>query len=100
MPIRPRFWVASGLAGLTVGAGLYVAWRSGNWLHFARSGAVLVILGAVLAALDSLQGGGIRGELRRILSPDRKPSETLGLGLMVLGTLIWAFGDLVRHALR
>jgi hypothetical protein len=32
---------------------------------------------------------------RHVLSRERMPSETLGLCLIVLGTVIWAFGDLV-----
>ena len=32
--------------------------------------------------------------LRHVLSRERMRPETLGLCLIVLGTLIWAFGDL------
>lgn len=99
MTPRPRFWIALVVAALALGLGLYAARQSANWAHFARSGAVLVILGAVLTAWDSLAaGGGPLAEVRRVLSRERKPSETLGLTMMVVGTLIWAFGDLVRYA--
>lgn len=92
---RPRFWLALFLAFATIGIGLYAARATGEWAHFARSGAVLVILGAVFAAFDSLAAGNNPfAILKRTLSRDRMPSETLGLALMVVGTLIWGFGDL------
>ena len=38
--------------------------------------------------------------LRHVLSRERMPPETLGLCLIVLGTLIWAFGDLAGRLAR
>lgn len=81
---------------LVVVAGLYLGHRYADWTHFARSGAILVILGAVLTTWDGLRAGNnVMFMLKHALSRDRMPSETLGLGLMVVGTLIWALGDLV-----
>ncbi len=95
---KPRFWIAlaAALAALTAGA----LWgqRSGDWSNFARSGAVLVIIGAVITAYDYLRAGSsVLMMVKHLLSRDRPPSETLGLALMVIGTIIWAFGDLAKY---
>lgn len=95
MSPRPRFWVALVASTASAAVGVAVSRETGDWNVFARSGAVIVIVGAVVAAWDSLQTGqGVLGMVRRVLSRDRMPSETEGLALMVIGTLIWAFGDL------
>lgn len=94
---RLRFWVALGLALVIVLGGFAAGHISANWANFARAGALLVILGAVMTAWDSLKAGNSPFLLlKHVLSRERMPSETLGLILMVLGTVIWAFGDLVR----
>lgn len=93
---RLRLAVAIGAAVLAAAVGVYASTRSGEWLHFARSGAVIVIIGAVVTAWDWLRAGNSLVQLlRHALSRERMPSETVGLALIVLGTLIWAFGDLV-----
>ena len=93
---RPQFWIALGAAGLTAALGVYASDRAGDWINFARSGAVIVIIGALVTAWDSLRAGNsLVLLLRHVLSRERMPSQTLGLCLIVLGTLIWAFGDLV-----
>ncbi|MGH6904984.1 MAG: hypothetical protein ACREIR_19845 [Geminicoccaceae bacterium] len=76
-------------------AGVYASNRTGDWTSFARSGAVIVIIGALVTAWDWLRAGNDFIPLRRhVLSRERMPPDTLGLCLIVLGTLIWAFGDL------
>lgn len=96
MAPRPRFWIALLGALAIVAGGLYLGERYDDWTHFARSGAVLVILGAVLTAWDHLKAGtNVILMVKTAVSRDRMPSETLGLALMVVGTLIWALGDLV-----
>ncbi|HSA80733.1 MAG TPA: hypothetical protein VLE23_07900, partial [Geminicoccaceae bacterium] len=90
-----RFWLALGAAGLAAGAGVYASAGTDDWSAFARSGAVIVIIGALLTTWDSIVAGNNPLRLfRHVLSRERMPSETLGLCLIVLGTLIWAFGDL------
>jgi hypothetical protein len=92
---RLRFWNALGAAVLAAALGVYVSSQTGDWTSFARSGAVIVVIGAVVAAWDSLRAGnGLVPLLRHLSSRERLPSETLGLCLIVAGTLIWAFGDL------
>jgi hypothetical protein len=95
MSPRPRFWVALAASTTAAAIGITISLDTGNWTAFARSGAVIVIIGAVVAGWDSLAAGrGVLAMFRHVLSRDRMPSETEGLALMVLGTLIWAFGDL------
>jgi drug/metabolite transporter (DMT)-like permease len=92
---RLRFWNALGAAALVAALGVYASSRTGDWINFARSGAVIVIIGALITAWDSLRAGNRPMLLlRHVFSRERMPSETLGLCLIVVGTLIWAFGDL------
>jgi hypothetical protein len=95
MVLRLRFWIGLGAAGLAAAAGAYASTRTGDWSNFARSGAVIVIIGALVTTWDSLRAGNsLMLMLAHLFSPERMPSQTLGLCLIVLGTLIWAFGDL------
>ena len=95
MATRRRFGLAAGAAGLPAAAGVYASAGTEDWSGFARSGAVIVIIGALLTTWDSLRAGNSpRRLLRHVFSRERMPSETLGMCLIVLGTLIWAFGDL------
>lgn len=101
MSPRPRFWVALAASSTAAAIGVAVSLDTGNWTAFSRSGAVIVIIGAVAAGWDSLRSGqGVLGMVRRVMSRDRMPSETEGLALMVIGTLIWAFGDLAGLAVN
>ncbi|WP_137180291.1 hypothetical protein [Roseomonas sp. AR75] len=94
------------------------AWLSaatGDWVWFARSGAVLTALGLVLASRKILIA---RADLLALLADmeradgtertarlesfkrlqrdlDRQVMEKAGFGLLVVGTLIWGFGDLI-----
>jgi hypothetical protein len=88
---------------------------TGDWTWFPRSGAVLTALGLVLASRKVLIA---RADLLALLSEmeavdgaertarldafkrlqrdlDRQTVEKAGFGLLILGTLIWGFGDLV-----
>ena len=92
---RRRLWLALGAAGLAAAVGAYASIRAGDWINFARAGAVIVIIGALVTAWDWLRAGNnLMLLLHHLFSRERLPSETLGLCLIVLGTLIWAFGDL------
>lgn len=96
MSPRPRFWIALAASVTAAAVGVAISRQTGNWTAFARAGAIIVIIGATVAAWDSFAAGrGIQAMVRHVLSRDRMPSETEGLVLMALGTLIWAFGDLV-----
>jgi drug/metabolite transporter (DMT)-like permease len=57
---------------------------------------VIVIIGVLVTTWDSLRAGNSPMRLlRHVLSSERMPLQTVGLCLIVLGTLIWAFGDLL-----
>jgi len=101
MSPRPRFWVALSASAAAAAVGVAISLENGDWTAFARSGAIIVIIGAVVATWDSLRSGlGVLDMVRRVFSRDRMPSETEGLVLMVLGTLIWSFGDLAGLAVK
>lgn len=104
------------LASLAAVAGC--AWLSvelQDWTWFARSGALLTALGLVLASRKILIA---RADLVALLSEmenadgvqrtarlesfkrlqrdlDRQVMEKAGFGLLLVGTLIWGFGDLL-----
>jgi hypothetical protein len=100
---------------LTMAAGVWASSASGDWSWFARSGAVLTALGLVLASRKVLIA---RADLLALLSEmervdgaertarlesfrrlqrdlDRQVMEKAGFGLLVLGTVVWGFGDLL-----
>jgi hypothetical protein len=94
------------------------AWLShatGDWMWFARSGAILTAFGLVLASRKVLIA---RADLLSLLSEmervdgaerttrlesfkrlqrdiDRQTFERAGFVLLVVGTLVWGFGDLI-----
>ena len=93
-------------AVVTVGGSLALSFTTDAWHWFQRSGALLVSIGAILSTRHLL-----RGMLSSMLE-EEKPSETFALdrralsdsdlatclvGFLVvgLGTIIWAYGDLL-----
>jgi hypothetical protein len=87
---------------------VWLSLRNANWGWFARSGSVLGIVGAVLSCRSVLRF--TRAERVRIRNMTVvecfTPSElaeqerdsgatVLGVVLLLLGTLIWAYGDLL-----
>jgi hypothetical protein len=103
------------LAALSVGVSLWLSVATGDWMWFARSGAILTALGLVLASRKILIA---RADLVALLAEmeradgaertarlesfkrlqrdlDRQVMEKAGFGLLFLGTLIWGYGDLL-----
>ncbi|MBU8541043.1 hypothetical protein [Falsiroseomonas tokyonensis] len=100
---------------LTMAAGIWMSIGTGDWTWFARSGAILTALGLVLASRKVLIA---RADLLALLSDmervdgaertvrlasfkrlqrdiDRQVMERAGFALLILGTLVWGFGDLI-----
>ncbi len=107
-------WFA-GASLLAMAAGVWISVATGDWMWFARSGAVLTALGLVLASRKVLiaradlvsllqemeQADGTQRtarlesfkRLQRDL--DRQIVEKAGFAILVIGTLVWGFGDLI-----
>jgi hypothetical protein len=102
-------------SALSVAGCIWLSAATGDWTWFARSGAILTALGLVLASRKILIA---RADLVALLADmeqadgsartarlesfkrlqrdlDRQVMEKAGFGLLVVGTLIWGFGDLV-----
>ena len=100
---------------LSMAAGVWLSVATGDWMWFARSGAILTALGLVLASRKVLiaradlvallqemeQADGTQRtarlesfkRLQRDL--DRQVVEKAGFAILVIGTLVWGFGDLI-----
>lgn len=96
-------------------AGVVLSLRLSNWEWFARSGSLVVLTGIILTSqqilehmrnLARLQRGVVRqcnrdwarAERHTMLHDDhelRWASERCGLYLLITGTFVWGFGDLV-----
>ena len=80
--------------------GLWASYTTGNGSWLARSGAVIVILGAISVSRGLFRHeSGLKYLLEQMFTRDGLSREKVGLILMIIGTLIWAFGDLVGHLL-
>ena len=113
--MRRIVWLFLGASVLAAGGGIWASAATGDWTWFARSGAVLTGLGLLLASRKVLIA---RADLLALLQEmedadgaertvrlasfkrlqrdiDRQLLERVGFGLLMLGTLVWGFGDLV-----
>lgn len=96
MPQR-RFWTGLIGGGLALGVGVALSLADGDWTNLARAGAVMVALGALLAAWETLaSGNSMLRHLMSYFSRERLPSETLAFLLLFFGTLLWGFADLLN----
>lgn len=106
------FAAASALA-VIVFIGISIA--TGDWTWFARSGAILTAFGLLLASrkvliaradllallsdMERVDGGERTARLesfkRLQRDIDRQVVEKAGFALLVIGTVVWGFGDLV-----
>lgn len=103
------------VALFTLLLGAAVSWRLSDWGWFSRSGSLLVINGIVLtshqiiehmqqlgrqprgdAAVNRDWGADARHHLLRDSDERRWRSEKYGLYMLIIGTLVWGFGDLIN----
>lgn len=96
------------------GTSFLTSYYTGQWHWFQRSGALLVSIGAILSTrrllrvgLDGLIQKSTYFELAASIERDRGDTETLetkrdlvsaywGFAVVGLGTVIWAYGDLIE----
>ncbi|SFK29496.1 hypothetical protein [Falsiroseomonas stagni] len=110
--------VVQGFTAATIAAmvaGIWLSIATTDWMWFARSGAIITAFGLVLASRKVLIA---RADLMALLQDmervdgaertvrlesfkrlqrdlDRQIMEKAGFALLILGTLVWGFGDLI-----
>lgn len=110
--------IAYAAAILILGAGAMVSSRTGDWDWMARAGSLIVVVGILLTSTQVIENTrrlrlrrqkweASRSTLRDWASDDQKlthsrnhdehlfENERSGLYLLVAGTLVWGFGDLL-----
>jgi hypothetical protein len=93
---------------LTITLGLFGSLFSWQWHWFARSGALMVAAGILLTGTQFIEGGRKQKKIFTEAELDKAPPikqlyddtvkrlfwEYTGFWLLIIGTLIWGFGDL------
>jgi hypothetical protein len=113
--MRRVVWAFLGASAVALAAGAWASAAQQDWTWFARSGAVLTALGVVLASrkvliaradllalLQEMEAADGAERTTRLASfkrlqrdIDRQLLERVGFGLLMVGTLVWGFGDLL-----
>ena len=101
-------WLLLLIGMLILSASFLVSLQTGAWHWFQRSGALLVSIGAMLSTqgafktlLGRIIGDGPQGRnLPSIDAADRTSRELwtclCGFWIVGIGTLVWAYGDLIE----
>ena len=102
------------LGACIVGASFFTSFYTGQWHWFQRSGALLVSIGAILSTrrmlrlgLDELMLGSSYFETVASVERNKGDAKDLetkrdiisaywGFGVVGIGTLVWAYGDLIE----
>lgn len=114
--MKTRKFVANSylIAFITVAAGIVLSINLGDWTWFSRSGSLVVVNGIILTShqiilhmqnLSPYQGqkasqfnkDWAKEEKHTFIHDDheyRWKSEKNGLYMLIIGTLIWGFGDI------
>jgi hypothetical protein len=108
-----NIWVVAGFAIAFVSASMLLSYFTGKWHWFGRSGAVATLAEVVLSVrplvrmgragwplyMSTIDGGHAAPTEEEIESARQTDLDAraaqLGAVLAVLGTLIWAYGDLL-----
>ena len=102
-----------GIGVVIIGSSLFASYQTDQWHWFQRSGALLVSIGAILSTrrllrsgLEGLIHGDSASEIIAAIEKHRAQTEDteakqdlmsayIGFVVVGLGTVIWAYGDLV-----
>ena len=89
---------------------VFISREYGNWGWFSRSGSVLIMIGSILAFRSTLRLTSEERKKRRNMTiiqtftPLEKMDQEkdslaviIGAALMISGTLIWAYADLLNY---
>lgn len=112
--IKDLRFLKRAVVGIEV-SGIGLSLFLGNWTWFSRFGALICIVGATMGVRGPIRLG-LRGFYRHLsmfdggnivptLAEKRKEDEIKqdiratidGYCVLIIGSLIWAFGDLVNH---
>ena len=102
-------------AFVTLLAGVVLSLELSDWSWFSRSGALVVVNGIILTShqiIEHVQHLGRQQRLDMMVNGDWAPddkhhfihddyeqrwrSEKYGLTMLIAGTLVWGFGDLIN----
>jgi hypothetical protein len=71
---------------------ILVSYLLNDWMWFARISSLLVSIGVITTAYD------MKGRMSKSNAPDEyiRQSMILEVIIIVIGTLVWGFGDLIN----